>query len=377
MMNSTEKEQLVKRYFEGEKVADLAKAFGVTQATAYNWIKLHTPIKRLAHLREITPENYHRLEREVKALRSEVDIFHRSGILKCVSLDNKICAIERMQSEFSVHMLCKTLGVLKSTYYHRKLRSPIKTKNELKDDVLRPLIKQIFIDSHERFGAPKIKFKLRQQGYVASKDHVSRLMKEVGLICKQTRLRYCSITSRKYKYYRNKLQCKFNAEAPNRIWVSDITFVNVKGTPYAICVVIDLYARKVVAYDVAEHATGEFVRNIFDKAFESRNSPSNLIFHSDQGTQYTSFGFRKHLRKLNVTQSFSNPGMPLDNAVAESFFSLMKKEELSHNYYNLVEELEHDVADYIDFFNNMRPHFKLGMLTPSEAESKFEQEDKD
>ena len=110
---------------------------------------------------------------------------------------------------------------------------------------------------------------------------------------------------------------------------------------------------------------------MFDSAFEMRGKPAGLIFHSDQGSQYTAFEFRKHLRELGVKSSFSNPGTPLDNAVAESFFASMKREELSHKYYYDLEALQQDVADYIDFFNNMRPHQKLGMLTPSAAEANF------
>ena len=99
--------------------------------------------------------------------------------------------------------------------------------------------------------------------------------------------------------------------------------------------------------------------------------PEGLIFHSDQGVQYTAFEIRKHLRKLGVKTSFSNQGTPLDNAVAESFFACMKRKELSHNYYYDLLTLRNDVADYVDFFNNMRPHQKLGMLTPSAAEEMF------
>ena len=106
---------------------------------------------------------------------------------------------------------------------------------------------------------------------------------------------------------------------------------------------------------------------IFDSAFEIRQRPTGLTFHSDQGTQYTAFKFRKHLRKLGVNQSFSNPGTPLDNAVAESFFACMKREGLSLN----LKDLKYDVSNYIDFFNNMRPHQRLGMQTPSDIEAQF------
>lgn len=109
----------------------------------------------------------------------------------------------------------------------------------------------------------------------------------------------------------------------------------------------------------------------FDSAFEMRHHPTGLTFHSDQGLQYTDFHFRKYLRTLNVTQSFSNPVSPLDNAVAESFFACMKREELSHNLYETMEQLEADVAEYIDYYNSRRIHQKLGPRTPVEAEDDF------
>ena len=110
---------------------------------------------------------------------------------------------------------------------------------------------------------------------------------------------------------------------------------------------------------------------LFNKTFELRNCPAGLTFHSDRGSQYTSFMFRSHLRKLGVTLSYSHPGMPLDNAVAESFFACMKREELSHNYYNSIENLEQTVSEYVSFYNEQRPHYKLGNKTPVQCENEF------
>lgn len=348
----------------------LCERFGICKSTAYNWIREYSPTKRTKG-RTVTAHDYYLLERENRTLRTENEIFRRSGCSLSSSLDEKMAAVDRLKSDFTVHMICKTLDVLKSTYYHHTLRSPIKKQYELVDDELRPLIKQIFVNSRERFGAQKIKFILQQQGKTASRAHISRLMQEMGLVCKQLRLRYFSTTNRKYKVYRNRIQQKFMTEAPNMVWVSDITHIHVKGVLYSVGIIIDLYARFVVAFDITDVADAAFVQKMFDDAFEKRGCPNGLVFHSDQGPQYTAFGFRKHLRELKVKQSFSNPGTPLDNAVAESFFSCMKREELSHNYYNEEEELRQAVADYVDFFNNMRPHQKLGMLTPSEAERRF------
>lgn len=354
----------------GTSVKDLCGQFGICKSTAYNWIKKYSLVKRTKE-RTISVHRIYQLERENQTLRAENEIFRRNKCSVISPIDDKIAAIERLKDDFSVHMICKTLGILKSTYYHRILRSPEKKQNEIIDEDLCPLIKEIFENSRERFGAPKIQFILKQQGYHISRAHVSRLMQKMGLVCKQLQLRHFSTTSRKYKVYRNRVQQKFMTEAPNMIWVSDITYVHVEDILCAIGVIIDLYARKVIAFDVAETADSAFIQRMFDSAFEMRGKPAGLIFHSDQGTQYTAFEFRKHLRGLKVKSSFSNPGTPLDNAVAESFFASMKREELSHKYYYDLEVLRHDVADYIDFFNNMRPHQKLGMLTPSAAETKF------
>ena len=370
MKTDKKKAKLVALYRAGTPVTALCKKFGVCKSTAYNWIQKYTPIKRKCR-RTVTPEDVYRLEREIQTLRTENEIIHRSGLLQKVPLEDKIAAIDQMQSDYSVYILCNSLGVLRSTYYHHKLRAPVRKWYELNDDKIRPIVKQIFFDSRERFGARKIKHELKRKGYKVSEAHISRLMKEMGLVCKQVRLRYFSTTNRKYKYYRNKVQRNFQTEAPNLVWVSDFSCVYVKDVLCYIAVIIDLYARVVVACEVTKNTSALFMIKLFDSAYEKRNRPEHLTFHSDQGTEYTAYIFRKHLRDLGVKQSFSNPGTPLDNAVMESFFASLKREELSHNTYDTLEDLRRDVWDYVDFFNNMRPHQRLGMMTPCEAERKF------
>lgn len=121
-----------------------------------------------------------------------------------------------------------------------------------------------------------------------------------------------------------------------------------------------MFSRKVIAYEVSSKIDAKLVIATFIKAFNERECPQNLTFHSDQGSQYASSEFGKLLRKEKVKQSFSTPGTPYDNAVAEAFFSLMKRESLSHKLY-----------EYINFFNNARPFRKLGNITPSEYEKRY------
>lgn len=115
------------------------------------------------------------------------------------------------------------------------------------------------------------------------------------------------------------------------------------------------------------------VEKAFQDAYRSQNAPSGLLFHSDQGSQYTVHSFRKLLRSLNVVQSFSAPGCPYDNAVAEAFFRTIKAEEVACRQYKTEEELRESVAEYIDFFNNRRPHQKFGYRTPGQVESDYYQ----
>ena len=163
-------------YRAGTPVDVLCQRFGVCKSTAYNWIQKLSPIKRASCGRTVTPDSYYRLEREMQTLRTENEIIRRSGFLLSVPLGEKIETIDRLKSDFSVYILCKTLGVLKSTYYHHKLHSPAQKWYELNNDKLRPLVKEIFDESRERFGARKIKHALNKQGYVVSEPHVSRLM---------------------------------------------------------------------------------------------------------------------------------------------------------------------------------------------------------
>lgn len=170
----------------------------------------------------------------------------------------------------------------------------------------------------------------------------------------------------------NHLEQKFEQKAPNLVWVSDITYIKAAGKWYYLCIIIDLYSRKVIAWDISAKPDADLVISVFKKAYAKRNISVGLMFHSDRGTQYTAFKFRKLLDELNVVQSFSKKGYPFDNAVAESFFKYLKKEETNRRTFSSLSELKISVFEYIEgFYNSKRPHSSLEYLTPNEKESKF------
>ena len=153
--------------------------------------------------------------------------------------------------------------------------------------------------------------------------------------------------------------------------MSDITYIKVGNQYYYICVILDLFSRKILSYSISNTIDAALSLITFDIAFQCRCQPDNLMFHSDQGVQYTAYVFRQHLRELKVKQSFSTPGNPYDNSVCESFFHTLKKEALYHHLYETSQELEEVLEEYIEFYNGYRPHRKLNMKTPIQYEAEF------
>ena len=132
------------------------------------------------------------------------------------------------------------------------------------------------------------------------------------------------------------------------------------------------FSRKIISWNISSRPNADLVIQTFQKAYHTRNCPAGLMFHSDRGSQYITFAFRKLLDELNVIQSFSKKGYPFDNACCESFFKYLKKEETNRRTYHSLQELQLSVFKYIEgYYNSRRPHSSLGMLTPNEKEELF------
>ena len=196
-------------------------------------------------------------------------------------------------------------------------------------------------------------------------------MNEMGLICKQNCEKKRNSTKNYYSYPFNILARNFNPDTPNKCLVSDISYINTRTGYCYICVVLELFSRKVIAYNISDKIDTDLVLTTFDKAYFDRGNPKNLIFHSDQGTQYTSSRFQYALRKNNVRQSLSKPGTPYDNAVMERFFKSIKHECLNHETYRNLAELKDAVDEYIGYYNEIRPMKTRENLTPNEFERRY------
>ena len=243
----------------------------------------------------------------------------------------------------------------------------------MENQSLRSVILQIYAACDKRLGAYKIaKVLERDYGIHISIGRVYRLMKSMELPKMSTKKPgYRKVSNDQDAV--NYLEQKFHQKAPNQVWVSDITYIRAGGAWQYLCVILDLFSRKVIAWEVAAHADTDLVIRVFRRAWNQREKPQGLMFHSDRGTQYTAVAFRSLLDELNVVQSFSRKGYPYDNAVAESFFKYLKQEETNRRVYPSRQDLQTALFEYIEgFYNTRRPHGSLAYLTPVEAEEQYD-----
>lgn len=234
------------------------------------------------------------------------------------------------------------------------------------------MILHIHANYNKRLGAYKITHVLqRDYGVTISVGRVYRLMKQIQLpkmsTDKPTSNKYCDNNA-----YDNHLNQNFTQKAPNLVWVGDITYLKAGSKWYFLCIIMDLFSRKVISWSLSAKNDADSVISTFKKAYEKRNSPYGLMFHSDRGSQFTAFSFRKLLDSLDVVQSFSQKGYPYDNACCECFFKYLKKEETNRKNYQTKQELFLALFEYIEgFYNTKRPHTTLNMLTLNEAEALY------
>lgn len=210
-----------------------------------------------------------------------------------------------------------------------------------------------------------------EQGHQISVKYITELMQEMGLSSVRTKSKkeYLKLNQQPKK---NILRQDFKADFPNQIWVSDITCIKMGEKYYYVCVIIDLFSRRVVAYGVSKKNSTRLVSATFRRAYEERSPQGDLVFHSDRGVQYASHSFQKPLLGHSVRQSFSASGKPHDNAVAEAFFASMKQEEIYRHDYTSEKSFRNGVENYITFYNSRRPHRTLNFKTPVQFEADAE-----
>ncbi|ENE1865362.1 IS3 family transposase [Escherichia coli] len=343
-----------------------------TTHSLYAWIKKYGPDSSTNKEQSDAQAEIRRLQKELKRVTDERDILKKGrGVLrKAVRLryafirDNSCC--------WPVRLLCRVLDVHPSGFY-AWLQQPHSQRHQA-DLRLTGQIKQFWLESGCVYGYRKIHLDLRDSGQQCGVNRVWRLMKRVGI---KAQVGYRSPRARKGEasiVSPNRLQRQFNPDAPDERWVTDITYIRTHEGWLYLAVVVDLFSRKIIGWSMQSRMTKDIVLNALLMAVWRRNPEKQVLVHSDQGSQYTSHEWQSFLKSHGLEGSMSRRGNCHDNAVAESFFQLLKRERIKKKIYGTREEARSDIFDYIEmFYNSKRRHGSSEQMSPTEYENQYYQ----
>ena len=271
------------------------------------------------------------------------------------------------QAKFAIETQCRVLGLSVSGFYASVVRPP--SARALEDALLLGMIRRFHADSRGTYGAPRIHVDLREAGRKVGRKRVARLMRQAGLEGISPRKWTTTTTpDAAHKKAPDLVKRKFEASGPNQLWVADITYIpTISGFLY-LAIVLDVWSRRIVGWAMSSSLVTQVVLDALEMAVRTRQ-PSSVVHHSDQGCQYTSVAFGERCIEAGVRPSMGTVGDAYDNAMAESFFSLLECELLARQSLRSNAATSDDVFSYIEgWYNPRRRHSGLGYKSPAEFE---------
>lgn len=269
--------------------------------------------------------------------------------------------------QYRVATMCRVLHASRSGFY-AWLHQPL-SERAIEDQRLLGLIRDSYAASSGVYGSPRVFADLREAGETCGKHRVARIMRENKIKALRGYKAPRHIAGRPSILAPNRLNREFTVEGPDQAWVTDITYIRTWQGWLYLAVVVDLYARKVVGWSMKPTLAREIVLDALLMAVWRRKPKQRVLVHSDQGTQYGSDDWRRFCTAHNLEPSMSRRGNCWDNAVAESFFSSLKKERIRKRIYKTRDMARADIFDYIEvFYNRTRRHSHLGGVSPEAFE---------
>jgi len=289
-----------------------------------------------------------------------------------------IAFIDDHREVYGVEPICKVLPIASSTYHDHvaKRADPAKLSARVqRDTALKLEIARVFAENFEVYGARKVWRQMRREGFNVARCTVERLMQEIGL---QGAIRgkpvRTTVQDKAAPYPADHVNRVFYAPAPNRLWVSDFTYVSTWSGFVYVAFVIDAYARRIVGWRVSRTAHATFVLDALEQALHERRPlhKAGLVHHSDRGSQYVSIRYTERLAQAGIEPSVGSVGDSYDNALAETINGLYKAEVIhKRGPWRSIEAVEFATLAWVDWFNHRRLLEPLGNIPPAEAEERY------
>ncbi|HCW0575938.1 TPA: IS3 family transposase, partial [Pseudomonas aeruginosa] len=358
---------------QGYSHIDACRSLGVVDSALRRWVK-----QLEAERQGVTPKSkalmpeqqkIQELEARINRLEREKAIFKKGYRSLDVGRTRSYALIDQLSEQESVEVVCSAFDVARSCYYVHRLR---RRRVDARRVALRSQVNQLFSQSRGSAGSRSILGMLREEGVTIGRFRVRRLMRELGLVSKQPGSHAYKQATVERPDIPNRLNREFATEHPNQVWCGDITYVWAQGRWHYLAAVLDLHTRRVIGWAFSAKPDAELVIKALDMAYEQRGKPQQVLFHSDQGSQYASRLFRQRLWRYRMQQSMSRRGNCWDNSPMERLFRSLKSEWVPSTGYLTAQEAQRDISHYLMHrYNWIRPHQFNDGLPPAVAEEKL------
>ncbi|HCG0914765.1 IS3-like element IS222 family transposase [Pseudomonas aeruginosa] len=358
---------------QGYSHIDACRSLGVVDSALRRWVKQLEAERQgvTPKSKVLTPEQQkiQELEARINRLEREKAIFKKGYRSLDVGRTRSYALIDQLSEQESVEVVCSAFDVARSCYYVHRLR---RRRVDARRVALRSQVNQLFSQSRGSAGSRSILGMLREEGVTIGRFRVRRLMRELGLVSKQPGSHAYKQATVERPDIPNRLNREFATEHPNQVWCGDITYVWAQGRWHYLAAVLDLHTRRVIGWAFSAKPDAELVIKALDMAYEQRGKPQQVLFHSDQGSQYASRLFRQRLWRYRMQQSMSRRGNCWDNSPMERLFRSLKSEWVPSTGYLTAQEAQRDISHYLMHrYNWIRPHQFNDGLPPAVAEEKL------
>ncbi|MBB8953994.1 IS3 family transposase [Escherichia coli] len=358
---------------KGYSYRQASEAMNVGSTTLESWVRQLRRERQgiTPSATPITPDQQRirELEKQVRRLEEQNTIFKKGYRALNVRLAERFTIAARLSDSHTVVSLCSALEIHRSSYrYWRKRRDTVNPARVR----LCSEIRRAWNQSRGSAGARTLAEMLTQNGVPMSRYRAGRLMKYLNLSSCQPGKHQYKNARQEHTSLPNLLERQFAVPEPDRVWCGDITYLWAGNRWCYLAVVMDLFARRVIGWSLSAHADTALISSALRMAYETRGQPRDVVFHSDQGSQYTGLKYQQLLWRCRINQSVSRRGNCWDNSPMERFFRSLKTEWVPTNGYAGKDEAWQQINDYIlNYYNSVRPHHYNGGLTPEESENRY------